>query len=260
MDQATIQSSIQAMHDALVSVGSTICATAGTVGHVAKGDGSPVTEVDTRIEEDIVAYMKTQAPEIPVLGEEAGYDEQNLPNYCWLVDPIDGTKAFVEGVATYTSMAVLIVDGEAQAAFIYNPSTMVMYRAQKGQGAFRNDERIDLTAMPLPQTALCKSEHISALEEVLAELHVGCELAPNGGGYGFTQVLDGTHAARFQLKSGGYMHDYAPGALLIREAGGAIIPILDDVYTVATRSFVACHPALTDVVQRHKDTIRQLEA
>jgi fructose-1,6-bisphosphatase/inositol monophosphatase family enzyme len=72
-------------------------------------------------------------------------------------------------------------------------------------------------------------------------------------------VLDGKESARFNLLSGGYTHDYAPGGLLIREAGGVIIPVADDEYTYESRSFVACHPGLESLIRPHAKDLRELE-
>jgi myo-inositol-1(or 4)-monophosphatase len=224
-----------------------------------EGDGSPVTDTDTEIEEALQADLALQYPDVPVFGEESGYDDNNLPPACWLIDPIDGTKSFIENVPTFTGMAVLIEHGEAIAAIIYNTSTDDMYTAQKGKGAFKNGTRIDLAAVPLPPIAFCKTAFIEDISAILAPKKVVGESAPNGGGFGFTMVLDGLAAARFQLHGGGYTHDYAPGGLLVGEAGGALVPILDDEYTFKTRSFVACHPELETVIRSHIPRLRELE-
>lgn len=231
---------------------------AGNSRYTAKFDGSPVTETDTEIELALQAELAQQFPEVPVFGEETGYGA-DLPPACWLVDPIDGTESFIKGTPTFTSMAVLIQAGEATAAVIYNPSTDDMYVARAGHGAYKNDIRLDLRQQKLPAKALCKGRHIEALNHLLLSTGVVCEIAPTGGGYGFTMVADGQAAARFQLHSRGQTHDYAPGALLVREAGGAVIPIEDKTYAYDSRSFVACHPGLETIVCTHLEELRRLE-
>jgi 3'-phosphoadenosine 5'-phosphosulfate (PAPS) 3'-phosphatase len=101
---------------------------------------------------------------------------------------------------------------------------------------------------------------IKTLDEVLQPAGVICKSAPKGGGHQFLQVAEGEAAARFTLHGRGHTHDYAPGALLVREAGGAIIPVNDDTYTYKTRSFVACHPKLESLMQANVATFRELEA
>jgi myo-inositol-1(or 4)-monophosphatase len=252
------EASLQVVQDVFRQVRPMILERAGKIAHTDKADGSPVTDTDIEVENILQAELARRFPGLPVYGEESGYGD-DLPAVCWLVDPIDGTKSFIENTATFTSMAVLIQDKEAVAAVIYNPSTDEMYVAKKGKGAYKNDQRLDLATMLLSNLAWCKDDFIPALNAILQPQSVVCEPAPAGGGYGFIRVADGQAAARFNLRSRGYIHDYAPGALLVREAGGAIIPIKEAIYTYATRSFVACHPALESAVRLHLETIRSLE-
>lgn len=231
---------------------------AGNIAFTDKQDGSPVTETDMEVEVALQAALSKRFPGVPVYGEETGYTD-GLTGAFWLVDPIDGTSSFIKNVPTFTSMAALIQDGETVASIIYNISTNDMYTAQKGQGAYKNDTRLDLAKAPLSGRALCKGRFFEALNKILEPKKVVCENGPSGGGYGFSVVADGRFAARFNLDSRGYTHDYAPGALLVREAGGAIIPVQENTYTYETRSFIACHPELEPVLRPHVQAIRELE-
>ncbi|MDO8265752.1 MAG: inositol monophosphatase family protein, partial [Candidatus Saccharibacteria bacterium] len=65
---------------------------AGKSDFINKQDGSPVTATDSEVEEVIFKSIHDKFPSIPVFGEESGYDE-NLPEVCWLIDPIDGTAS-----------------------------------------------------------------------------------------------------------------------------------------------------------------------
>ncbi|HSX35738.1 MAG TPA: inositol monophosphatase family protein [Patescibacteria group bacterium] len=252
-----IDAALKIVQDAFKRVGPFILEHAGKIGYADKKDGSPLTDTDIEVEEKLKAEIGSAG--IPAYGEEAGYDD-NMTGAFWLIDPIDGTKDFIENVPRFTTVAVLIQGGEAVAAAIYNPSTQNMYTAQKGRGAYKNGVRLDLGAVQLPGIAWCKRQFIDELNGMLAPKSVVCEEAPRGGSYGFALVAEGQAAARFNLHGGGYTHDYAPGALIVREAGGAIIPVLDDVYTYKTRSFVACHPDLASTIRPYVPRLRELEA
>lgn len=239
--------------------GRVIVKRAGSAGAVTiKEDSSPVTETDVEVEKALQRAMADAFPDVPVFGEETGYPD-DLPPAFWMVDPIDGTQSFIDNKPTFTSMAALVDSGQTIASVIYNPSTEAMFVAKNGEGAYKNGVRIELTKLPLPHVALCKRQFIDELNTMLLSKNVACEVAPTGGGFGFTMVLDGLAAARFQLKGRGYVHDYAPGALLVREAGGVIIPILEDEYTYESRSFVACFAELEDVIRPHVSRLRELE-
>lgn len=231
---------------------------AGKDSHTSKADGSPVTQTDLAVENIIQSEFAKQYPDQPIYGEETGYSEALTGAY-WLIDPIDGTQSFLDNTPAFTSMAVLIQDNQAIASIIYNISLDDMYVAKKGEGAYKNGERLDLAHAPLPTTADCKGRFIEPLNAILAAKQVTCQKGPSGGGFGFALVASGVSAARFNLLSRGYIHDYAPGALLVREAGGAIIPIAEPVYTYKTRSFVACHPQLETTLRAHTKQIRELE-
>jgi len=246
------------MQDTFKSVSPIILKNAGNTSSRSKADGSPVTDTDILVEQTIIKKFSEQSPGIAVFGEEGGY-ENNLPQTYWLIDPIDGTSNFIKNVPTFTSMAVLISGQDIISAIIYNPSTDEMFTAQKGKGAYKNNQKLSLATTDLPNNALCKHEHIDPINKILKPKHIECEVAPAGGGHGFTMVVDGKAAARFQLHSRGHIHDYAPGALLVSEAGGAVIPIKCNVYTYECRSFIVCHPQIKDILAKNIEAIQLLE-
>lgn len=259
LDDATVTDSLAIVQSVFKEYGRLIVERAGSAGEVTiKEDSSPVTDTDIEVEKALQQAMAGVLPDLPVFGEETGYP-QDLPPAFWIVDPIDGTQSFIENTPTFTSMAALIDNGQAVASVIYNPSTDAMFVAKKGAGAYKNSVRIELANVPLPPVALCKRQLIDELNTILKPKNVTCEAAPIGGGFGFTMILDGLAAARFQLQARGFIHDYAPGALLVREAGGVIVSILEDEYTYESCSFVACFAELEDVLRSNVPRLRELE-
>jgi fructose-1,6-bisphosphatase/inositol monophosphatase family enzyme len=253
---------VDAMLEIFRRLGQRIAAAAGKTAHTVKSDNSPVTELDVEIEGEIIRDFSSQFPDTPVYGEESGYQEGQEGTY-WLIDPIDGTKSFLANITGYTIMAALIQNEEAVASVIYDPRDDDMYVALKGGGAFKNGQRLDLSNAPLPKVAYGRERLVDTITEILKPLGVTCEPGPSGSGYGFALVADGRLAARFNFPyqpGGGYVHDYAPGALLVREAGGKVISVEEDgTYTYRTRSFVACHPALEEIVRQNAKHLRQVE-
>lgn len=254
-----ITKALEVVQEAFRQVRPYILERAGKSEYSDKEDGSPLTDADVAVEKILMESMTRQFPDVPVFGEESGYSA-DLPEACWLIDPIDGTKSFIRNDPAFVNMAVLIQGGEAVACAIYNVTLGDMYTAQKGMGAYKNGIKLDLTQVPVPHIAICKSSLTATIDEILKPKNVTCEVGLAGGGYGFTMVADGQFAARFNILGGGYTHDYAPGALLVSEAGGAIIPIKDDVYTYETRSFVVCHPELEPLIRPQVQRLRALEA
>lgn len=261
MTPAQIDRSLQIVQDIFLQFRPRVQAAAGNIAHTAKDDGSPTTDLDIEIENTVIGELTRQFPEVPAYGEESGYQEDQ-DGTLWLVDPLDGTKSFIAGIPGYTSMAVLIQNHEAVASVIYNPHSDELYVAKKGQGALKNGKRLDLSKIPLPRLAYGRERLIDGINDMLQPMSVRCEAGPSGAGYGFGLVADGRLAARFNFPhqpGGGNIHDYTPGALLVREAGGVIVSVEGSEYTYKTRSFVACHPALESLVRNNAKKLRELE-
>ena len=101
----------------------------GEIAVELKDDKSPVTQADARGEKIILRELKTLAPEIPVVAEEAA-SAGNLPeigNIFFLVDPLDGTKEFINRNGEFTVNIALIIDGIPEAGVVYAPALSRMF-------------------------------------------------------------------------------------------------------------------------------------
>lgn len=110
------------------------------VGLVEKKDGSPLTEADMLAHHHIKDALLELTPTIPVLSEESTEsevaDRGNWPVF-WLVDPLDGTKEFVNKTDEFTVNIALIVDHEAVLGAVVAPALATSYFAMQGFGAFK---------------------------------------------------------------------------------------------------------------------------
>lgn len=106
-----------------------------------KDDDSPVTEIDRRVEQAIRARIKEKYPEHGILGEE--FDAQNLDaEFVWVIDPIDGTKAFVTGIPIYGTLIALAHRGTPVVGIIDHPVTNDRWAGAKGMPSTFNDRPI----------------------------------------------------------------------------------------------------------------------
>lgn len=97
-----------------------------------KADATPVTEADEQAEELILAGLAQLAPDIPAIGEEAvarGRSDARLPGTFWLVDPIDGTRGFIQGSGEFTTNIALIHDRRPVLGVVAAPALGRVYRA-----------------------------------------------------------------------------------------------------------------------------------
>ena len=111
-----------------------------------KGDDTPVTEVDLAAEQAIRKAVAARFPQDGVLGEEEGLDE-GTSGRVWVVDPVDGTKLYAEGIPLWTTLIALRVDGEARLGVADAPALRERYHAVRGEGAWRGPQRLAVSAV-----------------------------------------------------------------------------------------------------------------
>jgi histidinol-phosphatase len=109
-----------------------------------KADRSPVTEADIEIERTIRSAVHERYPTDGVLGEEGGLQGEGSDRR-WVVDPIDGTKNFADGVQVWATLIALVVRGEPLVGVVAAPGIQERYEAVVGSGARLNGEPIHVS-------------------------------------------------------------------------------------------------------------------
>jgi len=110
-----------------------------------KGAGDYVTEIDRESEKAIINLIKEKFPDHGIYAEESG-KENRKSLYRWLIDPLDGTANYVQGIPIFGISIALVKEEETQVGLIYYPERDEMFWAVKGEGAFLNDRRIHISA------------------------------------------------------------------------------------------------------------------
>ena len=106
-----------------------------------KQDTSPVTQADTEANRLIVAGLTALAPHIPIVSEEEEPPVLAAGAPFWLVDPLDGTRAFLRAEPEFTVNIALVVQARPVLGVVYAPATASLYFARKAGGAFRQTGR-----------------------------------------------------------------------------------------------------------------------
>jgi len=186
-----------------------------------------VTEADRKSETLIVARLRSFFPDHAIVAEEGG-GQKTGSDYCWYVDPLDGTTNFAHGFPIFGVTLGLSWRNEVVAGVVYDPTRGELFAVERGAGAFLNGLR------------LCVSSHSR-----LAECLVGTGFPPFASNHDlnvqfyfrFTQLTHGIRragsaaldlcsvaAGRFdgfwELKLNPW--DKAAGTLLVTEAGGQV--------------------------------------
>jgi myo-inositol-1(or 4)-monophosphatase len=191
--------------------------------HWTKGhDKSPVSEADIAVNDLLRARLSALTPAAGWLSEETedNPSERDKP-LTWIVDPIDGTRAYISGRVDWTISVALVEDGRPAVAALYAPVTEEMFLGIRGQGATLNGEPLQapdgdtLTGAKLagPKRYLDQLERLDPTILPQAKVH---SLALR-----LTRVADGGLDAAF-ASGGSHDWDLAAADLLVHEAGGLL--------------------------------------
>ena len=189
----------------------------------AKVGGSPVTEADLAADALLKRRLGAAFPEAGWLSEETADDAARLTRRALIiVDPIDGTRAFVAGDARWAVSIALVVDGRPVAAVVHAPALEETYAAARGAGATLNEARI-ATARPshLERFSAAGPKHI--LQAMGAAFGASVEIVPRVPSLAYRLCLAARGAIDIAAAAGN-SHDWdvAAADLLLEEAGGRL--------------------------------------
>jgi len=197
-----------------------------------KGPANFVSAADRRAEEMLYADLAKARPGYGFIGEEGGNREGADKSHTWIVDPLDGTTNFLHGIPQFAISIALQREDTVVAGVIYNPATDELYIAERGKGAFLNDQRLRVAARKELKDCViaCGLPHIGRGDHELSRREMA-ELQPRVAGlrrFGAAS-LDLAFVAAGRLD--GYWErnlkpwDMAAGMILVREAGGVVSDI-----------------------------------
>ena len=96
-------------------------------------------------EDAIISTLRDAYPDHGFLGEESGYQDREA-EHLWVIDPLDGTTNFLHGIPHFAVSIALEREGTVVAALTYNPANDELFVAERGKGAFLNDQRLRVAA------------------------------------------------------------------------------------------------------------------
>ncbi len=193
-----------------------------------KADGSPVSGADERSQEIILAHLAEIAPDIPVVAEE-GTPAPAVPSRerFWLVDPLDGTKEFLEGTDEFTVNVALVEDRAPVLGVVLVPARGLLFAAARGVGASVEDgaeRRSIVTRVVPPEGATVVSSRSHGDREALDRFKAGRRVAHTvtaGSSLKFCLLAAGQ--ADLYPRFGRTMEwDTAAGDAVLRAAGGRV--------------------------------------
>jgi histidinol-phosphatase len=184
-----------------------------------KSDGTPVTDADRGAERLLREELARRHPDDGIYGEEEG-EQASRSGRRWIIDPIDGTKAFTHGVPTFSNLIALEDEVGPAIGVINLPALGETVYAGRGLGCFSNGVPASVTGRTeLPGSYLCSSGFDYWDETLLlAVKRSGLQMRTWGDGYGYALVATG----RVEVMVDPYaaLYDLAAMPVIMAEAGG----------------------------------------
>ena len=232
-------------------------------GHITvreKGRADLVTEADLASQRLIKELVSKDFPSHSFVGEEDGTSTlDKAAEYCWIVDPLDGTTNYVHGLPGWCVSVALTHNGRPEAGCVYDVDRDICYSANRGDGAFSNGVPIStsktdrlgdaLVAVSFPAEVDRESPEIASFLELLPRVRAFRRLG--------SAALNLCYVATGQLDAywtGNIKPwDVAAGVLILQEAGGVATSMYGEPHQVATTSLAAAGS-----VQLHHELVAQL--
>jgi histidinol-phosphatase len=188
-----------------------------------KKDNSPVTLADRAAEQFLRKTLLGKFPEDGFLGEEYGH-HPGTSGFRWIVDPIDGTRNYVRNIPIWGTLVGLTFQGKTVAGVIAVPPMGLLYRALRGDGAYRGERRIhvskvdSLAEATIFYTSLSWFQRAERMDDFL-ELSLRTQVQRGYGDfYGHLLVAQGS--GDLMVEAGVHIWDVAAIQPIVEEAGG----------------------------------------
>jgi 3'(2'), 5'-bisphosphate nucleotidase len=193
-----------------------------------KGYDDPVTAADHAANKFIVAELRRHFPDDGILSEEATDDQSRLSkSRVWLVDPMDGTKQFIEHLDEFAVMIGLAVNGKPELGVVFNPATNKMYYAATGLGAYLEEplttKRLHVATTSDPAkmaAAMSRSHHSPKVDLIKARLGITQQIQSGSVGLKVGLLAEGRAHVYVHLGAKTNQWDTCAPQVIIEAAGG----------------------------------------
>jgi fructose-1,6-bisphosphatase/inositol monophosphatase family enzyme len=228
-----------------------------------KSPGDWVTDADHECEELLTVALSAIEPGVPVIGEEAAAADASLVHNAdqhdrvWVLDPVDGTKSFIDGSPDFATMVALVEGGVTTAAWIWQPVHGQMFAAERTGAATQNGTSLPALGDPGPRESwrgLLRTHTMPAATRDAADgglRGAGLHHTPVAAA-GVAYPMAATGALDYALYWRTLPWDHAPGALLAQAAGLTVRRLDGTPYRPLDRRFgllTAATPDVWDVVR-----------
>ena len=195
----------------------------------SKGPGDFVTSADKRTEKIIIEELQKAQPEFCIITEESGIINKSNNKNKWIIDPIDGTLNFLNGIPQFAISIAYEENDEVLCGVIFNPITNEMFFAEKGNGSYLNNSRIRVSKKKILKDSLLVTggpKGASKIKDKIFDEYVNVSKNVSNVRKFGSAALDIAYVAcgRFDGYWQRELHywDIAAGIIILKEAGGFV--------------------------------------
>lgn len=200
-------------------------------GIASKADESPLTKADLAANKILCDALLAISPSIPIISEEnedLDFEIRKDWEYCWIVDPLDGTKEFIKRNGEFTTNVALVKNGEPIAGVIFAPALDEMFWAVKGEGAY-SDIVGEVTLMKVATFSktdknlklVCSRSHLNEETQAIVDEYDSPELVASGSSLKFMTIAKGD-AHIYPRMAPTMEWDTCAAQAILEEAGGMV--------------------------------------
>ena len=223
-------------------------------GIESKSDESPLTKADLAANKILCDVLRKISPDIPIISEEndnLSYMDRAGWDYCWVVDPLDGTKEFIKRNGEFTTNVALVRGNESIAGVIYAPALEEMYWGIIGDGAYSEIKGVvtDLKVKTFSKTdkglkMVCSRSHLNDATKAFVDQYDEPELVASGSSLKFMIIAKG-EAHIYPRMAPTMEWDTCAAQAILEEAGGVVLqadssdPVVYNKENLLNPSFIA---------------------
>ena len=215
-----------------------------------KGKNDFVTRIDKEAESIIGNVITSHFPDHQILGEEGGLSLQKS-EFLWVIDPLDGTTNFIQGIPHFAVSMALLRNSTVIFGLIYNPLSQECFYAALGQGAFLNNARIVVSRTGKMSSALGSTgfpfkapQFLEQYSNVFKIMLSQCQDLRRCGSAALDLVYTACGRYDFFWETHLLPWDFMAGKLIVEEAGGKTSDFLGRELLVQTSSVIAANKTL----------------
>jgi fructose-1,6-bisphosphatase/inositol monophosphatase family enzyme len=212
-----------------------------------KDDKTIVTAADTASENVIKSHITSNFPNAAFVAEESGGSRDK--DAFWVVDPIDGTRAFARGISQWSILIAYYANHQVQLGLCYLPTLDMLVYAERGHGTYFNGEKVQVSDIAKAKEAYSNvgsMRHFKDFAVIEKLTRSTAAVRSYEHAYGMCYLVSG--GMDIEVDANAKTWDYAPFVCMLEEAGGKITDMQGNPWNLGTSQVIATNGLLHDEV------------